>query len=705
MHLRRISLRHFRRLEKVVIDLEDTETVFVGPNNSGKTSVSAAFRCFTGKSSFSVHDFPAEMIQDIDEFGAASTASPLLAIELDLWFSFDENTEFGRVFALVPDPNIAFDEVGIRLRFGAVDAEKLKEAYLNTFPPGDGQKSLSHFLSLESNLSRHFAITYFALESASPEPLATALDPQEGRRVLESLLRIDFVEAQRNIHEQEMARSNRLSSAFADYYKRNLEQAEVSEEANKIIDVNNDNLTKHYDQHFSGLMGMIQSLGVPSINDRSLKLVSSLKAEEALRGSTSLFYVDAVRNHQLPEAYNGLGFKNLIYVAIQVCHYQMRWIRTEKSRPLCQLIFIEEPEVHLHAQVQQTFITNIWKIVQATSKDAGQPEMLPQLVVTTHSSHILDSVEFSKVRYFRRCHSLRRTPAAPNQAAILNATEVVSLRDFQPTKKSAAGTAEDANETLTFLRKYLRLTHCDLFFADAAILVEGAGEKLLLAEMIDESAATLRSCYVSVLEVGGAYASKFASLLEFLCVPYLVITDIDSVDPKKSNTVCRADHAGACSSNATLGFFFSKKTIVDYIAIKATQQVLANGACYVAYQRPVPTSRGKEKAKFHARTFEEALIYENLEVFRLGKGTFKLDLSSAPDLASEYDQVFSHVASSAFKKTEFALDVLTSTSKFRTPTYIADGLKWLEGRIRPVAMAQVAPKSKPKPKTRSAAAK
>jgi predicted ATP-dependent endonuclease of OLD family len=58
MHLKRYCLRNFRRLEKVEINLEEKETIFVGPNNSGKTSATNAFRFFISQpGNFKVHDF------------------------------------------------------------------------------------------------------------------------------------------------------------------------------------------------------------------------------------------------------------------------------------------------------------------------------------------------------------------------------------------------------------------------------------------------------------------------------------------------------------------------------------------------------------------------------------------------------------------------------------------------------------------------
>ena len=459
MKLKKVHLRNFRRLEDVEIGFENEETIFVGPNNSGKTSATTAFRLFLVRQDFKVHDFSVSKIAKIDSFGRTEDADEgsLPSIEMDIWFSISPDIEIYRVFSLLPNVSMNFEEVGIRLKYSVNDAKKLRDGYLSAFPPledGGQQKSLSHYLSLQGNLKRHFSLGFFALENTEDNIEAHPLGTEEGKRVLRSLIRVDFVDAQRNIDDHEVGRSNRLSAAFAAFYKKNLQQAEVNEEANRVIDENNENLNQHYDNHFTGLMGVIQNLGVPSINDRQMRIISSLSPEVALQGSTSLLYIDPALNHELPEAYNGLGFKNLVYMAIQISHFHLQWMTTEEKRPLCQIIFIEEPEVHLHAQVQQTFVSNIWEIIRKASSDAGEDHMVPQLGITTHSSHILDTVEFRKVRYFRRCILNGEDPTT---TTTFNASKVFSLRDFRPQKPSAAGEIEDEKETLDFLKRYLKL--------------------------------------------------------------------------------------------------------------------------------------------------------------------------------------------------------------------------------------------------------
>ncbi|MFT6559610.1 ATP-dependent nuclease [Sneathiella sp.] len=678
MKLKNACLKNFRRLENIDLDFEASETIFVGPNNSGKTSIVAAFRSFLENRTFKIHDFSVGSIADFDELNVDDAEAKLPTIELDLWFSIDPaSIAFGRAFSLLPNLSDEFDEVGMRCTLCVKDPMKLWQEYSATFPVDEGgvrKKSLGHFLGLERNLANNFHVTYASLERNGDEVKALPLEATEGKRILKSLIRVDFIDAQRNIDDEEIGRSNKLSSAFASFYRHNLDQPEINEEAVQVIDENNDRLTEHYEKHFSGLITVIKGLGVPTVHDRELRLVSALSSEIVLEGSTDLLYVDAGLGHELPEAYNGLGFKHLIYMAVRISHYHLQWMNTEKDRPLCQVIFIEEPEAHLHAQVQQTFISNMWNILKTAASE--EDSLVPQLAVTTHSSHILDAVEFGKVRYFQRCKSEAKEA---DDTVILNASQVHNLRKFQPEPVEIEGEEIDPAEALKFLVKYLRLTHCDLFFADAAILIEGAAEKLLLPKMIEKHAPALSSKYISVLEVGGAYSHRFAGLLEFLHIPYLVLTDIDSVDPANNRRACRADQDGAVTSNASLVKFFGMSRIGELVAIDPAIRSQADNSRFVSFQMPVSIKYEDDEMELHGRTLEETFIYENLTLVKSSK--LQLDITLPENPGEVFEEVFNRVKSSSFKKTEFALDIISSSVDWNVPKYICDGLNWLIGRL------------------------
>lgn len=712
MHLNRYCLRNFRRLENVEINLEKKETIFVGANNAGKTSATAAFRLFVSNDrDFKIHDFSSPLIAEIDKFGKADIQQveelgvKLPIIELDLWFTVSPSVEYGRVAHFLPSLKTEHTEVGVRLCFSANDPIDLYNTYLLMYPKltsenGESkQRSLSYFLDQSSNLNKHFSLKYFVLEKSSEledeKIIPRAMDKNEGKNALKSLIRVDYVEAQRNIDDIDSARSNRLSSVFADFYTHNLNQHKHDPKSTQVIDQSNNELTDHYQNEFRPLIDIISELGFPALNERGLKVISNLSPEKALSGNTAITYFESETDHQLPEAYNGLGLKNLIYIAIQIAHFQIQWVNTEKNRPLCQLIFIEEPEVHLHAQIQQTFIRKIRAVMEKQIAHLGLQDHIPQLVMSTHSSHIIAEAEFQCIRYFRRSNTSYPI-GLENPRAI--ASEVFNLANFAQ--------ENEASENLTFLKRYMKLTHCDLFFADAAILVEGTVERLLMPKMIKNETPDLESAYLTTLELGGAYAHRFATLLDFINLPTLVITDLDSVDPSKNNSACRADTGNAVSSNASIKELLldkgnktdydEKRKISSLVTLTSEKKAcLTNNHRYVTFQQAVSVpSYGDDKTMI-PRTFEEAFIYENICKIRENKINAFVSLDETANFEADFSNVYETVKAKDYKKVEFALNLIDTDEDWITPAYIVEGLKWLNNtlELKPVTVADIVEQS------------
>jgi putative ATP-dependent endonuclease of the OLD family len=157
--------------------------------------------------------------------------------------------------------------------------------------------------------------------------------------------------------------------------------------------------------------------------------------------------------------------------------------------------------------------------------------------------------------------------------------------------------------------------------------------------MIEKEAKELKICYLTVLEVGGAYAHRFAELFKFIGIPYLIITDCDSIDPNDSRKSCRADTPGAKTSNACLKFFYDKDITVEQLNNKEeADQILADSCCYLTFQKPVSVDGYPVDEKMHGRTFEEAFIYENLDLFKTG--TISTSITLEGDHDKDYDQIY-----------------------------------------------------------------
>jgi putative ATP-dependent endonuclease of the OLD family len=193
----------------------------------------------------------------------------LPSIDLDLWFKIDPDIEFGRVFSLLPDALSDLEEVGIRISFAVKqdDIDSLVSAYDEAKSLKKGRSLLRDAFTLSKFLNHprksQKILSPSLLRSRKNMPIShwiSALEPSEAERVLSSLLRIDFVDAQRNIDDQEASRSNRLSAAFATFYKHNLEEPAINEAASHVIDENNQSLSDHYEMTFKDLMGVISKL-------------------------------------------------------------------------------------------------------------------------------------------------------------------------------------------------------------------------------------------------------------------------------------------------------------------------------------------------------------------------------------------------------------------------------------------------------------
>jgi hypothetical protein len=249
--------------------------------------------------------------------------------------------------------------------------------------------------------------------------------------------------------------------------------------------------------------------------------------------------------------------------------------------------------------------------------------------------------------------------------------------------------------TANFVTRYLRAQHADLFFADAAILVEGPAERMLVPNFIRAKFPVLNKCYVTLLEIGGSHAHRLRPLIEHLGLLTLIITDLDSLSAKPTSAAQPCPAKGQTTDNVTLRDWVPKRNGIDDLwAAEPVERTLEGDedplfAVRAAYQLPIelkmPGSPDDDKA--YPYTFEDALAFENLEFFKTLEGyglvaKFRKAIEDGGNASVVGDKFFQDLRTG--KKAEFALDVLNS-EKFDTlkvPTYIADGLTWLEERLQ-----------------------
>jgi predicted ATP-dependent endonuclease of OLD family len=706
MHLSHCHIVNFRRMKDVHIDLESDITIFVGANNSGKTSAAHAVQMFASEARFGIHDFNSECWKKFDETGSAPTDEgdgAIPSIALELWFAVDD-ADLHRVIDLLPSLDWSGSLVGIRIEYCAKDSRELlhrfresqKKAQDATASAGDKNggfrpwpASLTDYL--KRRLEQEFELRYFVLNPAhfdnfeqkighTPDRI---IEGMKGGHVLKRILRVDCLNAQRHLSDAEGgARAEDLSRRMSKFYKRNLAQRESDYDALQALAQSEAHLNAHFADVFESTLRRLAEVGYPGLDNPRLLIRSALNPEAALgsAGVARVHYEVGDGGATLPERYNGLGFKNLIYMVVELLDLHARWLDDEDEQVPLHLIFIEEPEAHLHVQLQQVFIRKVLDIL-VVGADAA-PGCCSQVVVTTHSPHILYERGFRPIRYFRRMSAKARQES-----------QVLSVSKFCR-----------ANEgERDFLERYMRLSHCDLFFADAAILVEGNVERLMMPLMIEKAAPLLRGAYLSILEVGGAFGYRFKSLIDFLGMTTLVVTDIDSVhalpgkpadavagdteeeNPSGRRKACPVDVPDAVTCNQTLIQWLPKKAVIRELLAAApgakTSSTDASALVRVAYQVEHQVNWNGETARRAGRTFEEAFALENLPWCQDGaRAALGLRIARAPEMKLDElaAALFERVKSSTFKKTDFALAVLLQEpGGWVVPFYIAEGLNWL----------------------------
>ena len=651
MHIKRVAVRNFRLLSDVEISLESSRggedddpevtTVVVGRNNSGKTSFTEIFRRFAKPARFRLEDFSSSAYQrfcdghtayleNADDQGPARAALPY--IELRIAVGYDPSAgDYGPLADFIVDLDETADEAVVVARF-ELGRGKLEELFADVALVADDDASKAAFLTeLRPKVRSLYTRTLRA------EDPADATNTRELEwSYFERLFTISFISAQRGLDDV----TDREVDVLAHLVERLFEAAaeptapsedqEVVKELRSAVDATRMKLDETFKDQMAQLLPKLEEFGYPGLDGPPIEPEVTLAVERLLQNSTKMRYAGYL-GVALPESYNGLGTRNLLSILLQLLAFQRMFVALGDGAGI-NLVFVEEPEAHLHPQMQEVFIRRLNHLAKAS---AGKQAWSVQFVVSTHSSHVANQAPFTSIRYFL---------AAPESATpLIRSTKVKDL-SVVPTDGPAQ----------RFLHQYLTLTRCDLFFADHAILVEGTAERLLLPAMIKEISG-LPSRYISLLEVGGAYAHLFFPLLKFLELPALVITDIDSVDAEgKKIRVAEGER----TSNATIKSWFDDKNISPEQLLVVKDEDKVDGTRRLAYQ--VPEDDGGPCG----RTFEDAFILANRDLFG--------ELEGATDLAVRAAEVAEKKAKSAF-----ALHYAIEQTQWLVPRYILEGLQWL----------------------------
>ena len=734
MNIAFVEIQNFRKLKSCRVEIALQETILVGANNSGKTSAMDAMILFLKKSSrkdIATTDFTLSNWEDINNIGkqwadADEDNKPDLTLDqwfpylpsIDIWFKVND-ADIHHVIHILPTLDWTPDQLlGVRLVLAPKDIEKLYKEFRASYQAArqteqsasseDGQAKLSLWPEsmrdcLDRELHKHFEVKAYILDPtqcsdpdngvAKPQPLPADSEPME-REPFDGLFKIDVISAQRGFSDPKTEDDSHsgfasLSTQLRQYFSKHLDPSESPDasdiEALQAIEAAKTVFDEKLKTSFAPAIGELERLNYPGFSDPQISLTSKIDPIDSLDHKTAVQFNVLPEDTDsmplsLPEKYNGLGYQNLISMVFSLIRFRDEWMRVGKAakrqsndetiiEPL-HIVLIEEPEAHLHAQVQQVFIKKAYQVLRANDR-LKNGQLNTHLIVSTHSSHIAHELDFTCLRYFRR-EPARKKGEIP-LAIVVNLSK----------------TFGDATATSKFVTRYIKSTHCDLFFADAAILVEGSAERMLVPHFIRHKFQKLDQSYISLLEIGGSHAHRLRPLLETLGLLSLVITDLDSIGESDTAKVFPKRDKNYRTGNTTLKEWVpGKESLDELLDLPDNEKQSDNELVRVAYQCPIRLTYKDESDEEEAipYTFEDSLALTNLKLFRnyqdpkglLKKLTNALGKDTLNDASVD---MFNGLGTGS--KAELALELfyLTEPSDLEPPDYISDGLKWLEDKL------------------------
>lgn len=701
MRISRLTVDGYRHFINQEILFEPDTTVLAGANNSGKTSLIDLLNVMLGRDhKFSIDDFNAlgrhewssQLVQALIEgdeafaklVGSESFAAETPMIKAQLEITYDPDLDDIREFAdFLMDLDLEQNAFYFTFQF-APNVDKLrallggaKDQLLRAIS-AHGWKSLPSSKSgirelrkLQSQLCRDFFDSCEVSVSFSESSFTYHVEMKHSR--LRELFEVRFVKASRPLDDAISDKTGELS-------QRLLHAMKGDERWDNVVEDLPDGVIAAI--HSAGIGDAAEEAALQSLNE-TLTAISATNGKSKAELSLDFDLTDAqtrglvgsaIRARYetggvpLGERSQGLGYSNLIILHLEVEAFIREARKSEKAARV-NLLIVEEPEAHMHPQMQNAFIKHLFSRIALSAQS--------QALVTTHSSEIIHSSEMQHLRVLK----VRQGFA-----------NIVDLRDFYTTEVINSSEKDQRLFSLLYA-----INFADVLFADKVVMYEGDTERMYFQALIHkrEDLVSLRSQYVSYVQVGGAFAHRYLSLVaDTLQIKTLIVTDTDY--EKESEAVSVEELEPMETTNATLNHLFQVETgELD----EQGQQILRNPTLGDLYKSrsdelgiseasrvgSVAVSFQSEREGF-ARTLEEAILSKcmDLKVWELKPRKWWLDKRSESSMSFSIPSkkpnisIRQIVKSTSNGKTDFMYSIIMNKGfEQGVPEYIIDGLKWL----------------------------
>ena len=222
----------------------------------------------------------------------------------------------------------------------------------------------------------------------------------------------------------------------------------------------------------------------------------------------------------------GLGQKNLLYLTL----FLSKLINEQDSNEI-NLLLIEEPEAHLHPQLQKILFSKLSGIQNT------------QVFMTSHSTHIASDCDFKNLN-------------------VLYKSAASDVKSYSPFISTPADAGEQRDQLL--LKRYLDATRSELFFASCVIFVEGVAEQFVIPSIAkNRYGVDLNEYNISVIPIHSRYFDPFLKLFQNnnLEINVCAIIDGDESEHEDGSVTTAVANAKACEVADRVLVFDGTKTL------------------------------------------------------------------------------------------------------------------------------------------------
>lgn len=710
MKLIDMGIRNYRQFEKAEISFDDGITVLAGANNSGKTSLITLIKnvFMDEKSVYSESDIPARNMQKwvesvyplFESFFLSGNSAEKVEEELvELILPGDESKHQNTIETTRVTVHVSYDPLTDDIKLFAdyiMDLdEKKHDFFFEYFFEVKRSKFIQSVSKEYEKLKKRFEEIQedrAKLKSPSDEKDLNNIELKERylkQRIValyvnsivptcyfcdetyENRCQMDDIKQFRNLFNFCFIKASRpLDDDAADHThsisKQLIKMAKMNDDWNDLIERLPDEILKPIQEKeinkkvretsFNSLKDTITAIEETNGGQSGELMLDMLVKEDDIsellqRITTATYCVDG---YFLGEASQGLGYSNMIYIHLQLNEYESKIDKCKVN-----VFFVEEPESHMHPQMQQVFI----KYLIEHYNDGIQG------LITTHSNEMVRVAGITHLRVIRRTGSFISELYDPSKL-------------IQELKKSDE--AED-NLLANFYDWFFEIGYSELVFADKAIFYEGDTERLYIRKLLTlEKYKKLRQQYIAYIQVGGAYAKNYKKMIELLGIKSLIITDIDY--DKDAESI--GDINVSNITNSTIKDFYridnpnSDPKVEDLYAWKDSKQnIICGGLIYTCFQ---------SDKDGYSRTLEEAMLSQFYKIDVTKSFTKKEWMEKRSEAQLNYVIPAKNVKdddpirlrdilkSTAGSKTSFMYSVIMQNHTEKTePDYIQGGLKWL----------------------------